>query len=272
MPVDVGQALVSYLQRRGSSEFRAVFLRMHAPAGALTRIGVCGVVHDACVRAGVPPVGAHQLRHTAATAMLREGASLSEIAHVLRHREIKTAAPADELKPSHHEIRLDCRIGPAVARGRQGRAERSPMRREWRLRSVARIRFGVALSLLASSTPPPCAGVETLSGAGSMPPRTIAFVVEPARRRASASATQENSADANRLRALATNPSTGVLLTTASQTRRALSETRVASVVAGPAFASAVVCVVATALARQRGCWRASGAAGRRIQPVGTVR
>jgi integrase len=92
LPVDVGQALVSYLQRRGPSEFRAVFLRMHAPAGALTRIGVCGVVHDACVRAGVPPVGAHQLRHTAATAMLREGASLSEIAQVLRHREIKTTA------------------------------------------------------------------------------------------------------------------------------------------------------------------------------------
>ena len=92
LPVDVGQALVSYLQRRGPCEFRAVFLRMHAPAGALTRIGVSGVVHDACVRAGVPPVGAHQLRHTAATAMLREGASLAEIAQVLRHREIKTTA------------------------------------------------------------------------------------------------------------------------------------------------------------------------------------
>jgi integrase/recombinase XerD len=36
LPVDVGQALVSYLQRRGASEFRAVFLRMHAPAGTLT--------------------------------------------------------------------------------------------------------------------------------------------------------------------------------------------------------------------------------------------
>ena len=92
LPVDVGQALVSYLQRRGPSEFRAVFLRMHAPAGALTRIGVCGVVRDACVRAGVSPFGAHQLRHTAATAMLRQGATLAEIAQVLRHREIKTTA------------------------------------------------------------------------------------------------------------------------------------------------------------------------------------
>ena len=92
LPVDVGQALVSYLQRRGASEFRAVFLRMHAPADGLTRRGVCGVVYDACVRAGVPPVGAHQLRHTPATAMLRQGATLAEIAQVLRHREIKTTA------------------------------------------------------------------------------------------------------------------------------------------------------------------------------------
>ena len=93
LPVDVGQALVSYLQRRGASEFRAVFLRMHAPAGALTRMGVCGVVRDACVRAGVAPVGAHRLRHTAATrdaqARVRR---LAEIAQVLRHREIKTTA------------------------------------------------------------------------------------------------------------------------------------------------------------------------------------
>ena len=35
LPVDVGEALVSYLQRRGASEFRAVFLRMHAPACGL---------------------------------------------------------------------------------------------------------------------------------------------------------------------------------------------------------------------------------------------
>ncbi len=43
-------------------------------------------------RAGVPRLGAHRLRHTAATEMLRAGASLAEIAQVLRHREIKTTA------------------------------------------------------------------------------------------------------------------------------------------------------------------------------------
>jgi site-specific recombinase XerD len=92
LPVDVGQAIVSYLQRRGRSEWPVVFLRVTAPAGPLSNDAVRGVVHDACVRAGVAPVGAHRLRHTAATGMLREGASLPEIAQVLRHREIKTTA------------------------------------------------------------------------------------------------------------------------------------------------------------------------------------
>jgi len=69
-----------------------LFVRVTAPAGPLSNDAVRGVVHDACVRAGVALVGAHRLRHTAATGMLREGASLPEIAQVLRHREIKTTA------------------------------------------------------------------------------------------------------------------------------------------------------------------------------------
>jgi site-specific recombinase XerD len=38
------------------------------------------------------PVGAHRLRHTAATGMLRAGGSLPEIAQVLRHRRLETTA------------------------------------------------------------------------------------------------------------------------------------------------------------------------------------
>jgi site-specific recombinase XerD len=37
-------------------------------------------------------VTAHRLRHTAATEMLREGASLTEIGQVLRHRRLQTTA------------------------------------------------------------------------------------------------------------------------------------------------------------------------------------
>ena len=92
LPVDVGEALVSYLRRRGRLEFPALFVKVNAPAGRLDGDAVRGVVKDACARAGVPRVGAHRLRHTAATAMLREGASLVDIAQVLRHREIKTTA------------------------------------------------------------------------------------------------------------------------------------------------------------------------------------
>jgi integrase/recombinase XerD len=92
LPVDVGEALAAYLSRRPRDESRALFLKVHAPAGALSGDVVRGVVKDACVRVGVPRVGAHRLRHTAATGMLREGASLVEIAQVLRHDEIATTA------------------------------------------------------------------------------------------------------------------------------------------------------------------------------------
>jgi integrase/recombinase XerD len=92
VPVDVGEALVSYLRRRPRCECRALFLRVTAPREGLNRCTVAWVVRAACDRAGLPRVGAHRLRHTAATEMLRAGASLPEIGRVLRHREPKTTA------------------------------------------------------------------------------------------------------------------------------------------------------------------------------------
>jgi site-specific recombinase XerD len=93
VPIDGGETIASYLRRRGRFEgSRAVFLREHAPAGALSAGGVMGVVTRACVRAGLPRVGAHRLRHTAATEMLRAGASLEEIGQVLRHHRVETTA------------------------------------------------------------------------------------------------------------------------------------------------------------------------------------
>jgi integrase/recombinase XerD len=91
LPVDVGEALVSYLRDRPRTDSRVVFMRVLAPVGPLGH-GVKSVVPTACERAGLPVVGAHRLRHTAATGMLNAGASLPEIAQVLRHSELRTTA------------------------------------------------------------------------------------------------------------------------------------------------------------------------------------
>lgn len=92
LPTDVGEALVSYLRRRPRCEARALFLRVTAPRQGLNRCTVGWVVRAACDRAALPRIGAHRLRHTAATQMLQAGASLPEIGQVLRHREQKTTA------------------------------------------------------------------------------------------------------------------------------------------------------------------------------------
>jgi integrase/recombinase XerD len=92
LPVDVGEAIVCYLRRRPRIQERALFVRVTAPVGAVCARTVSGVVRQACGRAGVPAVGSHALRHTVASEMLRQGASLPEIGEVLRHREQKTTA------------------------------------------------------------------------------------------------------------------------------------------------------------------------------------
>jgi site-specific recombinase XerD len=93
LPQDVGKDLAAYLQCRPSSVLaRKVFLRSRAPYRGLEPGGVIGAVRHALRSAGITGAGAHVLRHTAATQMLRKGASLSEIAQVLRHRHVDTTA------------------------------------------------------------------------------------------------------------------------------------------------------------------------------------
>lgn len=92
LPGDVGEAIVGYLRRRPRCECRALFLRVTAPRREMNRSTIGWVVRAACDRAGLPRVGPHRLRHTAATDMLRAGASLAEIGQVLRHREQRTTA------------------------------------------------------------------------------------------------------------------------------------------------------------------------------------
>lgn len=88
LPADVGAAITAYLRRgRPSSTLgRSVFVRVHAPHRALTAGGIGSVVNAAGQRAGLGHVHAHQLRHSAATAMLRAGSPLAEVGQVLRQR------------------------------------------------------------------------------------------------------------------------------------------------------------------------------------------
>lgn len=96
LPQEVGNALLRYLDCRlqvGDSD--RVFLRSIAPCTPFASgDGVSSVVKHALRRAGVdaPVKGAHLLRHTAATEMLRHGVPLDQIGLVLRHRSIDMTA------------------------------------------------------------------------------------------------------------------------------------------------------------------------------------
>lgn len=92
LPADVGEAVAGYLRRGrpASAEGRCVFVRITAPHRQLSPGGVTQVVVSASKRAGLEEITAHRLRHTAATAMLRAGATLPEIGQVLRHRSLLT--------------------------------------------------------------------------------------------------------------------------------------------------------------------------------------
>lgn len=93
LPGDVGEAISSYMQRgRPKTERRELFLRFLARAGPLDRGGVGCVVRRACVRAGLPPIGPHRLRHSLACHMVSVGVPLPEISQVLRHRHIATTS------------------------------------------------------------------------------------------------------------------------------------------------------------------------------------
>jgi site-specific recombinase XerD len=93
LPADVGTALAAYLTRgRPQRPEREVFLRAHAPIRGLSPQGVAEVARAASERAGLGSFGSHRLRHTAGTQMLQAGASLPEVAQVLRHRSVATTA------------------------------------------------------------------------------------------------------------------------------------------------------------------------------------
>jgi integrase/recombinase XerD len=94
LPPEVGEALAVYLRHhRPPSMTRQVFVRMRAPRrGFSNGRAVTTIVGRALRHAGLTPAlkGAHLLRHSLATQLLHNGASLTDIGALLRHHNIET--------------------------------------------------------------------------------------------------------------------------------------------------------------------------------------
>lgn len=97
LPQDVGDAILAYIElERPRVVQEAVFLMMVAPYRSFSQSShVSTIVALALKRAGIsdaPSTGASLLRHSAATSMLRSGATLEAVGTVLRHRSLDMTA------------------------------------------------------------------------------------------------------------------------------------------------------------------------------------
>jgi integrase/recombinase XerD len=93
LPVKTGEALVNYLRRgRPATQSRALFVRHRAPFDLPVGPSIVrSAMRPAFAHCNLNPgMGTHVLRHTAASRMLAAGASLKEIADILRHRNLDT--------------------------------------------------------------------------------------------------------------------------------------------------------------------------------------
>ncbi len=93
LPEEVGSAIAEYLRHsRPVSTERQVFFTLHAPIGPIHSCTVSNLIKAAFARADFPAGYTPRLRHTTASLLLGAGASLDEIAQVLRHRSTETTA------------------------------------------------------------------------------------------------------------------------------------------------------------------------------------
>jgi integrase/recombinase XerD len=111
---EVGTALALYVREsRPNSTDRHVFLTLAAPRrGFMQSSIVSKIARQALARIGEKrrQGAAHLLRHSCATAMLRQGATLGDIAQILRHAD--TATTAIYAKLDRQRLQLLARVWP----------------------------------------------------------------------------------------------------------------------------------------------------------------
>jgi len=94
LPQEVGEAIADYLwSSRPRCKARHVFIRLRAPHRPLTEVGAISAVATRALKNAHVAIGlngAHVFRHSLATTMLKNGASLGEIGEILRHRRADT--------------------------------------------------------------------------------------------------------------------------------------------------------------------------------------
>jgi len=94
LPQEVGEAIADYLcNSRPRCKSRHVFIRSRAPHRPFAEVSaISAIATRALKNAGVAIAlnGAHVFRHSLATTMLKNGASLGEIGEILRHRRADT--------------------------------------------------------------------------------------------------------------------------------------------------------------------------------------
>jgi integrase/recombinase XerD len=95
LPQDVGKAIADYIKLDRVTKSRVLFVTHSPPHRPFKHGGVLNLIlREAFARTGlkspVPYVGSHVLRHSLAVGLVRKGASIEEIADILRHRRRST--------------------------------------------------------------------------------------------------------------------------------------------------------------------------------------
>lgn len=111
IPVDVGQALTAWLRIRPAALDRAVFVRMKAPRRIMTTSAISGIIARLSGMAGIDPIYAHRLRHTAAMGVLAAGGTLAEAKELLGHAYTATTmtyANSRELHQVGEKLQVAC--------------------------------------------------------------------------------------------------------------------------------------------------------------------